>query len=509
MRPSQPGNPGIAGLLSDRLMAPAAAVVSWCRRPWPPALAVLAALLLWGCSAVPERPVAEPDACRAMLTDLDRAIETETHFDPNLRRVEGWPLLRTNRFLASFAYDDLPADARAAWLEHAFDLGREAYTTEFARLSGITRRALEELHGFDELDVRLASCFARTPPPDALPVSAYRVPDSYSTTARAFGLYPVTSLVASGFIARYRQDMTRRYLAGRATRFEHQIVYEGPGGAVSSASLPLALETDPLGVPQLSAEEWDALFRKFAPQVIVEQRSHADRIGTPVRDADDRIRIDTGRPAVFTFPGYTRLDSRVLPQLNYAFWFPERPPESRLDLFAGELSGVLWRVTLDHALHPVLYDSIHQCGCYHKLFVPMGSRIDLEAVEGERPLVFTLDPNITQSRGLRLRLEAGQHYIIDVAEAFPAASTERYVLESYASHLQLPAQGTDSAQSLFGPTGIVQQSRRPERFVFWPLGVASAGAMRQQGLHAIAFVGRRHFDDPDLLESLGFAFDPR
>jgi hypothetical protein len=32
------------------------------------------------------------------------------------------------------------------------------------------------------------------------------------------------------------------------------------------------------------------------------------------------------------------------------------------------------------------------------------------------------------------------------------------------------------------------------------MGIASAGAMRQWGHHATAFVGRRHFDDADLLE---------
>jgi hypothetical protein len=31
------------------------------------------------------------------------------------------------------------------------------------------------------------------------------------------------------------------------------------------------------------------------------------------------------------------------------------------------------------------------------------------------------------------------------------------------------------------------------------MGIASAGAMRQWGHHATAFVGRRHFDDADLL----------
>ncbi|WP_461516865.1 hypothetical protein [Porticoccus sp.] len=45
-------------------------------------------------------------------------------------------------------------------------------------------------------------------------------------------------------------------------------------------------------------------------------------------------------------------------------------------------------------------------------------------------------------------------------------------------------------------------SQRPERLLLWPMGVRSAGAMRQWGRHAVAFVGRRHFDDPRLIESL-------
>jgi hypothetical protein len=34
------------------------------------------------------------------------------------------------------------------------------------------------------------------------------------------------------------------------------------------------------------------------------------------------------------------------------------------------------------------------------------------------------------------------------------------------------------------------------------MGIASAGAMRQWGRHPTAFVGRRHFDDPQLLDAL-------
>jgi len=60
----------------------------------------------------------------------------------------------------------------------------------------------------------------------------------------------------------------------------------------------------------------------------------------------------------------------------------------------------------------------------------------------------------------------------------------------------------DRRQSLFADNGLIPVSRRLERWLLWPMGIESAGAMRQWGHHATAFVGRRHFDDADLLESL-------
>lgn len=38
-------------------------------------------------------------------------------------------------------------------------------------------------------------------------------------------------------------------------------------------------------------------------------------------------------------------------------------------------------------------------------------------------------------------------------------------------------------------------------WLFCPMGVADPGAMRQWGHHAIAFVGRRYFDQANLIES--------
>jgi len=55
-------------------------------------------------------------------------------------------------------------------------------------------------------------------------------------------------------------------------------------------------------------------------------------------------------------------------------------------------------------------------------------------------------------------------------------------------------------RSVYDPQGLIPGSQRLERLLFWPMGIASAGQMRQWGRHATAFVGRRHFDDPRLLD---------
>jgi hypothetical protein len=462
-------------------------------------------LALVGCSGVPERESLPQDTCRDLTAALDRAINAETHFDPSLRRITGWPLGRTNRFLAGYEYDVLAPSARQAWLEHAFVHARGAYSAEFARLSPDTRSALRAEHGFEDIEAHLESCFLRSSPPDSLPESSYAVSDNYSDARRVLGLYPLTGVIARGFIARYRDTMTARVEAGPLTVFQDQQSYEGAQGERTPIAPELPLVTDALGVPRLSHEHWETLFRQHMPQIVSELRSDADRIGAPRLDPDGRIRIDTGHPTVFTYPGYLRRGERVLPQLNYVFWFPARSPQRGFDLYAGDLAGVLWRVTLDHELRPVLYDSIHLCGCYHKLFLPPGSHVDLDGLSGEQPLVFALDALPDPVRGLRLRLAAATHYIIEVRAPEPGAQDLAYVRAPYEEQLVQP--GPRGAVSLFGSTGIIDQSRRPERFVLWPMGIPSPGAMRQRGLHATAFAGRRHFDDPDLLDTLRLTFD--
>jgi hypothetical protein len=107
-------------------------------------------------------------------------------------------------------------------------------------------------------------------------------------------------------------------------------------------------------------------------------------------------------------------------------------------------------------------------------------------------------PAIAESERLVLTLRSRSHYLANVR---PATATTGTIYD-FAEYdelrtLPLPQGGT---RSLFGPDGLIAGTERGERFLFWPMGIASPGAMRQSGTQATAFVGRRHFDDADILE---------
>jgi len=50
----------------------------------------------------------------------------------------------------------------------------------------------------------------------------------------------------------------------------------------------------------------------------------------------------------------------------------------------------------------------------------------------------------------------------------------------------------------FAADGLVSETERGERWLFWSMGISDPGVMRRWGTQAIAFVGRRHFDGPYL-----------
>jgi hypothetical protein len=99
-----------------------------------------------------------------------------------------------------------------------------------------------------------------------------------------------------------------------------------------------------------------------------------------------------------------------------------------------------------------------------------------------------------------IHVAAGTHYIRRVQLSNAIAEGIRLSVSSYDALKTLPT-SAGRHRSLFRPNGLIRGTERGERWWLWPMGIASPGAMRQAGHHAIAFVGRRHFDDPALFDN--------
>jgi hypothetical protein len=217
---------------------------------------------------------------------------------------------------------------------------------------------------------------------------------------------------------------------------------------------------DALGVPELSQVQWQALAAAHAPSWWIETAGDFDAPGAP-RLAENGPTVDTSQPIVYFRGDYTRLGAQILPQVSYLMWFSERPAEKKIDPYAGKLDGVIWRVTLDQDGRPLLYDTIHSCGCYRYNFPARELELKPARSDFREPLLFPQPPPIAEPPVLRI--QSGTHYLRRVVSRADAQATQsrRYQLAHYDELLSLPAD--DGSRSLFGRCGLVPGSDRPEQ----------------------------------------------
>jgi hypothetical protein len=217
--------------------------------------------------------------------------------------------------------------------------------------------------------------------------------------------------------------------------------------------------------------------------------------------------VDTARPTVYRRLAFTRIAGHTHLQLVHTLWFPERPRTGAFDLLGGRLDGLIWRVTLDRQGRPLIFDTIHPCGCYH-MFFPTAALDPRPPPEPgiEWAFVPLSLPALSAGAPLTVRLATRTHYVVGVRPVAAEVESDRggpggatYAFADESGLRTLPRENAGS-RSAFGPDAIVPGTERGERWLFWPMGIAEPGAMRQWGTHATAFVGRRHFDDADLIE---------
>jgi hypothetical protein len=444
-------------------------------------------------------------SCLALFKAADEA--TTPAADAEAVRIPDFPYLRTNRFLASFAEQNLDGRAFDAWVRRQRDLDRQARLTESANLpasNGTTtlpppdtlERCAARLieHDFSEQKYR-----------DLLRESV-RVPDSYNRWAQVLGLYPLPAIpVRFGIMHLHSAQRADFESPGDGTPTR---VYAPPATPYDPAAVRRILRDmprDSLGIPRPDRRGREHLLAAFAPVFEIATKTRDDRIGAPAYDAAGRVTVDTTAPTVYRRLAFTRFHGEIVIQLVYTAWFPARTPSGLWDPFAGKLDGVLWRVSLGPDGRPILYDSIHACGCYHLFFPVEPWRIaDAEhhGFHAEPPLAPVPGPVPGPGQRIRLTVKSGTHYLSGVAAAADRPEDRASGRRSYRladADLLRALPHPRGRKSLYGPDGLIAASERPERFFLWPMGVPSAGAMRQWGHHATAFFGTRHFDDADLL----------
>lgn len=481
--------------------------------------------MLVACSGIPQRsdvPLSrnldkqgQVGECARFFSQLDELIDARGVRDVEQMPVSGMPYLRTDRFLFSFR-NRLDSDkAFEGWVDRMLALDRRARRRELANLStSAGDRSDLSVFQTGNLEAKVKECgdvlrrsdMSSAATRQELPERVW-VPAHYQTYKRVLGLYPLSSQFVLMGVARLHDKVTRSFATPkRDLAVAGDIVqYIPPSSAgvmqrQETASILRRSSNNPLGVPEPVGEDLERLFAAFAPVWEIDVASEADRIGAPAWDKDQAITIDVGRPRVYRRLSHMWLGGRVLLQLNYQVWFPERPLSGRFDLLGGHLDGMIWRVTLAENGEPILYDTIHNCGCYHMFFPSLRLRYTGKEYVVEEPLLIPVGaPLPAEGERVVLRISHSTHYLENVAAETVMAGGITYEFANYDTLRALPLPN-GSHRNLFGPNGLVAGTQRGERWILWPMGIPEPGAMRQWGHHATAFVGRRHFDDPDLLE---------
>jgi len=445
--------------------------------------------------------------CMRKLRTFDAFVDAAALRDAEAARVAGFPFLRVDRFTAEW----VPATGDKVAIDQArFD--------RMVALDG-SARYFEEANAGITPDERiaLAECRERIVksmrPLAESAVAVACVPDGYDETLRVVGLYPITKVPFSWGLASWQRGVRDLYatpfpevpVAGRRVRYtpEAGAGTGEPAGLLGSAPLPK--------VPAVSSARAWQLLQQHAPVLIVDTVDANDQVGTLRWQGSGplpRVGVDVGEPVAYARVARTVINNTPSLQLVYTFWFPAHRATNPLDIAAGRLDAIVWRVTLDAAGRPLVYDSIHACGCYHLFFPTERVRERPGPLEHEAALDETMfSPQVVRSPGIDERIiiyvAAHDHGIQRVAVDLPKAPpgiSYRLLDENALRALRLPPSAGGGTRSVYDPDGLVPGSERPERFVYWPMGIPSSGQMRQWGHHATALIGRRHFDDPRLFD---------
>src|SRR5690554_30836 len=453
-------------------------------------------LCLFGClalsvmsSAAPlvgSSAVEAPD-CQQWFALQQSALDQQQISDAGSTRLDGLPHLRVNRWLAFLHQQANDQAEQQLWLELAASEAQRGWQAELTRLYGNPQQPWRDQLEFCIRSMTKLSSFHGVPEP--------QVADSYVTWQRIVGIYPLSRLLALPAIKRHQRDMDKRFRHPARLPIRHYL----PPHFSGNLPIPSALARNAFDLPLPKGPNRDALLAHYAPVLSIADPKDLNQLGSIVF-VDGQPSVDISAPAVYQWLSWTHYRGHALLQLNYQFWFSRRPAAGLLNLHGGELDSLIWRATLKPDGNVLFYDSIHGNGSEHKIFtVARGLRA--VALAGDQPTLYPQPVANAASERISLLLEADTHYLVRV-EPFSPEGEQQHYQQLEADLLRALPNGAGGYSSLFDQHGLVVSSKRRQRLLRWPLGIASNGAMRQSGQHATALIGRRHFDDPLLAEVL-------
>lgn len=485
------------------------------------AIACCLVLMIQGCTTLrpyPDSSLSDEDGtCQRWFENIETTLKEYDLNDPETVRINGFPYLRVNRFLASMGEWTASNEAFAEWLEQMRQLDAAGKKLEFANLPAAAMQQLVSKmpmegsfeQALEHCGKRLNQLSLNNPEQKERLLEQTQIPDAYQSWKRIAGLYPLARYAASIAIERLHRELDASFkiplakLPQQGTLIRYTPPHSNPLPLKHIAAMLSSAYDNPLGIPLLSSLQLQQLLEHFAPVWEIDTRNDTDKIGAVGLGSDKQPRIDINQATTYVAYGYAHWRGRVVLQLIYQIWLPAREKTGMLDLYGGPLDSLIWRVTLDPKGVPIAFDSIHACGCYYLIFPSLGYRA-IPPKDGAEPVLSPKSiTTISPGHPLLLRLQSRTHYLQQVSfvDDTSKVATRSYMFQDLVQLRSLPMPN-GSKRSLYDQDGIIDASERAERFLLWPYGIASPGAMRQWGTHAIAFIGRRHFDDPFLLENL-------
>lgn len=452
------------------------------------------------------------EGCQQLWAETERIIHLAQVADPATVRVEGFPYLRSNRYLQGLAHKAAGAPERHYVLEQMRLLDLDKRLLEISRIPGNPLAALAGDHGDAPALLRdkLGRCSAQFLHEDQGRPGFFDevsrgtdLDQDYSLWLRSVGLYPLTSLVVEYIAAKAQEEMIAPLSRPAAAGASGALLTFRPPAALpaSGADLPELLRrsrSQPLLSLTLADQDLLALAHHFAPLLTIATGASQDRFGRIVRD-QGAFAVDGGDAVVYYYFSQTFVQGIPALQINYAIWFPERTKPAPW-FERGTLDGLNFRVTLDWQGQPIFVDVAFQCGCYHFVLcndeLVSGRLLD---PKGFQPFVGGKIPARKQGERLQFTINSGWHQIGQVAAALPAPHQPTYRLLPYEG-LESFADG-NAVSSLFDKEGRVAGTNRLERFFLFPLGIPKVGAMRQRGRQPITLIGRAYLDDPFLFDN--------